>query len=61
MTPLDVDAPGDAIGVGVFWPFVASANAVSITTEPDALPVAYVVAPQADGGVGTPVVVHKTF
>jgi len=57
-TPLDVVAPGDAIGHGVFSPYAAEANSVFfLTTEPNAGNVTYVVEDPSVEGVA-PVVVH---
>lgn len=60
-TPLDVVAPGDAVGIGVVSPYSAGNASVSVTTEPSGGSVVYVVDPPGDGGVGTPVVVHKAL
>lgn len=58
-TPLQVLAPGDAIGLGVVSPYAASASSVFLTTEPNGGNVAYVVGGM--NGVAGPVVVHKVF
>jgi hypothetical protein len=58
-TPLDVTAPGDAIGHGVFTPYAAEPDSVFfITSELNGGLVTYVVVDPAVEG-SAPVVVHK--
>jgi hypothetical protein len=59
-TPLQVVAPGDALGVGVLSPYAAGQHSVSVTTEPPAGNLVYVVVAPNDGGTA-PVVVHKVL
>jgi hypothetical protein len=60
-TSLDLNAPGDAVGSGLFWPYGSDANSVSLTTEAPSATVVYVVTVDQDGSAGPPVIVHKTF
>jgi hypothetical protein len=58
-TPLDVVAPGDAIGHGVFSPYAAEPSSVFfLTTEANGGEVTYVVV-DPSGPDSAPVVVHK--
>jgi hypothetical protein len=59
-TPVDVWAPGDAVGVGVLSPYAAGTNSVTVTTEANAGSVVYVVGPPTDAAL-SPIVVHKVF
>jgi hypothetical protein len=59
-TPIDVWAPGDAVGVGVVSPYAAGTNSVTVTTEANGGNVTYVVTMPTDAAL-SPVVVHKVF
>ena len=63
MTPLQVLAPGDAVGIGVVSPYAATSSSVSFTTEPNGGAVVYVVGGMGggEGGAPAPVVVHKVL
>jgi hypothetical protein len=58
-SPLQVLAPGDAVGIGVVSPYAASSSSVFLTSEPNAGNVVYVVGGMT-GDLG-PVVIHKVF
>ncbi len=60
-TTADVSSAGDAVGVGVFWPYGVYANSVSFSTDPPSVTLSYVVTVDEDGAFGPPIVVHKTF
>jgi hypothetical protein len=60
-TPLDVTSRLDVVGIGVVSPYGAGQNSVSLTTEPNAGNVVYVVELSSDAGASGPVVVHKAF
>lgn len=61
--PLQVLAPGDAVGIGVVSPYAAPPGSVSFQTEANGGPVVYVVGGMGggDAGAGGPVVVHKVL
>jgi hypothetical protein len=60
-TPLLVSSRLDAVSNGVISPYGAGQNSVSLSTEPNAGNVVYVVEIDGDAGAGAPVVVHKAF
>jgi hypothetical protein len=60
-TPLQIVASGDAVGVGVVSPYGAGKSSVSLSTEPNAGEVVYVVETPDDAGTSAPVVIHKAF
>jgi len=60
-TPLQIVASGDAVGVGVVSPYGAGKSSVSLSTEPNAGEVVYVVETSGDAGASAPVVIHKAF
>jgi hypothetical protein len=60
-TPLVVSSRLDAVSNGVVSPYGAGQNSVSLSTEPNAGNVVYVVEIAGDAGGGAPVVVHKAF
>jgi hypothetical protein len=60
-TPLQVAAPGDALGIGVLNPYAAGVHSVSFVTEPPAGALVYVVVAPNDAGTRPPVVVHKVL
>jgi hypothetical protein len=60
-TPLQIVASGDAVGVGVVSPYSAGKSSVSLSTEPNAGEVVYVVETPGDAGASAPVVIHKAF
>jgi len=60
-TPLAVDAPTDAVGIGVVSPYGAGSHSVSLTAQPSGANVVYVVGVATDAGPGSPVVIHRVL
>jgi hypothetical protein len=61
-TLLDKLALGDVVTTGLFLPYAAGANSVSVSAEANGGNVFYVIVTASDAGTGgAPVVIHKVF